>query len=73
MAIRDHGPGILPEVHEKLFKGLVTTKPSGTGTGLIMVHHIMKEHQGEIDIKGRSGLGTTVRLIFAERWKEKAS
>ena len=73
LAIRDHGPGIPPEVQEKLFKGLVTTKPSGTGVGLIMVHHIMKEHQGEIEIKSRLGLGTTVSLAFPERWKEKTS
>ena len=72
-AIRDHGPGIPLEVKKKLFKGLVTTKPSGTGVGLIMVHHIMKEHQGEIEIESRPGSGTTVRLIFPERWKEKAS
>ncbi len=69
--IRDHGPGIPKEVQEKLFKELVTTKPSGTGVGLIMVHHIMKEHQGEIAIESEPGHGTTVRLIFPERWKEK--
>ncbi len=72
LSIRDHGPGIPEEIREKLFKELVTTKPSGTGVGLIMVHHIMKEHQGEIDIESRPGMGATVRLIFPERWKEKA-
>ncbi len=71
LSVKDYGPGIPPEIKEKLFKELVTTKPSGTGVGLIMVHHIMKEHQGEIEIESRPGLGTTVRLIFPERWKEK--
>ena len=73
LSIRDSGPGIPPEIQEKFFKELVTTKPSGTGVGLIMVHHIMKEHQGEIEIEGRPGLGTTVKLVFPERWKEKSS
>ncbi len=73
LSIRDYGPGIPPEIQKKLFKELVTTKPSGTGVGLIMVHHIMKEHQGEIEIEGRPGLGTTVKLVFPERWKEKPS
>ncbi len=72
IVIRDQGPGIPSQIQEKLFKELVTTKPSGTGVGLIMVHHIMKEHQGEIEIKSRPGMGTTVTLVFPERWKEKS-
>ncbi|RUM87443.1 MAG: hypothetical protein DSZ23_05825 [Thermodesulfatator sp.] len=72
LSISDQGPGIPADIKEKLFKELVTTKPSGTGVGLIMVHHIMREHQGEIEIKSKPGLGTTVSLIFPERWKEKA-
>ncbi len=71
LSIRDHGPGIPPDVKERLFKELVTTKSSGTGLGLIMVHHILREHQGDIEIKSAPGLGTTVNLIFPERWKEK--
>jgi len=73
VSIRDFGPGIKKEIRDKLFKELVTTKPSGTGVGLIMVHHIMREHQGEIQIDSKPGIGTTVRLIFPIRWAEKSS
>ncbi len=69
--IEDQGPGISREVKAKLFKELVTTKPSGTGVGLIMVHHIMKEHQGQIEIDSIPGHGTRVTLLFPLRWKEK--
>ncbi len=71
LEIVDHGPGISSEVKARLFKELVTTKPSGTGVGLIMVHHIMKEHQGEVEIDSSPGKGTRVRLVFPERWKER--
>lgn len=71
VSIKDHGTGIKKEIMDRLFKELVTTKSSGTGVGLIMVHHIMKEHQGEILIDSHEGLGTTVTLIFPSRWKEK--
>ncbi len=69
--VRDYGMGIEENIKNKLFKELVTTKPSGTGVGLIMVHHIMNEHQGKIDIDSKPGLGTTVRLVFPIRWKEQ--
>lgn len=69
--IIDQGPGISAEVKAKLFKELVTTKPSGTGVGLIMVHHIMKEHQGQIEIDSAPDKGTRVTLLFPIRWKEK--
>ncbi len=70
LEIVDQGPGISSDVKTRLFKELVTTKPSGTGVGLIMVHHIMKEHQGQVHIESSPGKGTRVRLIFPERWKE---
>lgn len=73
VSIKDYGPGIKKEIQDKLFKELVTTKPSGTGVGLIMVHHILREHQGEIEIESKPGLGTNVRLIFPIRWKEGPS
>lgn len=34
--VRDHGPGLAPEVQSQLFQPFFTTKPSGTGLGLAL-------------------------------------
>lgn len=46
--IVDDGPGISPEVAEKIFIPFFTTKASGTGLGLAMVHKIITAHQGSV-------------------------
>ncbi|HVA64151.1 MAG TPA: ATP-binding protein [Terriglobales bacterium] len=44
----DDGPGVAPEVAEKIFIPFFTTKASGTGLGLAMVHKIVTAHQGSV-------------------------
>lgn len=44
----DDGPGVAPEVAEKIFIPFFTTKASGTGLGLAMVHKIITAHQGSV-------------------------
>ncbi|MGH9477351.1 MAG: two-component system sensor histidine kinase NtrB [Terriglobales bacterium] len=44
----DDGPGVAPEMAEKIFIPFFTTKPSGTGLGLAMVHKIITAHQGSV-------------------------
>ena len=59
--IRDNGPGIPPEVREKMFNPFFTTKPTGEGTGLglSMTHDIIvKQHGGRIDVETESGAFT---------------
>ena len=68
--VTDKGPGIPPQVREKIFKDVVTTKPSGTGMGLLLVKQIMQEHQGRVEIKSQEGKGSSLTLIFPVRWKE---
>src|SRR5262249_51051216 len=49
--IHDNGPGIPPEVREKMFNPFFTTKPAGEGTGLgLSITHdiIVKQHSGSI-------------------------
>ncbi|MGH9518006.1 MAG: two-component system sensor histidine kinase NtrB, partial [Terriglobales bacterium] len=46
--VSDDGPGVAPEVAEKIFIPFFTTKASGTGLGLSMVHKIVTAHQGSI-------------------------
>lgn len=60
--VEDDGPGIAPAVQKCLFEPFNTTKPEGKGTGLglTLVHHFVKELQGEIEIVSREGIGTRV-------------
>jgi nitrogen fixation/metabolism regulation signal transduction histidine kinase len=54
IGIEDSGPGVSPEVSERLFTPYVTTKGSrGTGLGLALVHRIALEHGGSVS-GGRS-------------------
>lgn len=51
LLIEDSGPGIAPEVQERLFTPYMTTKGSrGTGLGLPLVHRIVMEHEGAIEV-----------------------
>ncbi len=48
VVVSDSGPGVAPEVEEKLFQSFVTTKDSGMGIGLSICHSIIEMHGGEM-------------------------
>jgi two-component system sensor kinase FixL len=48
VAISDTGPGLPPEVLERLFEPFVTTKPNGTGIGLSISRSIIEAHGGHL-------------------------
>ena len=58
----DTGPGISPDVYEKIFEPLYSTKSSGIGLGLPVVAQIMEQHGGGIEIESEEGQGTRVCL-----------
>lgn len=62
--IADSGPGIPPELREKIFRLYFTTKQGGSGIGLAMTFRIVQLHDGTIDFTSEPGKGTTfiVRL-----------
>ena len=65
--IRDNGPGIPPEIREKMFNPFFTTKPTGEGTGLglSMTHDIVvKQHGGRIDVVTELGAFTEFIIIL---------
>lgn len=46
--VRDHGPGIPPDVQARMFDPFFTTKEEGTGLGLAIVRRIVEQHGGSI-------------------------
>ena len=64
---RDTGPGIPPEVRERLFFPFFTTKPGGSGMGLAVARKIVESHQGIIDVESEPGQGATFTLKLPYR------
>jgi two-component system C4-dicarboxylate transport sensor histidine kinase DctB len=67
LCVEDTGPGIAPEVAQRIFERFFTTKPSGKGTGLGLwiVQQIVAEHGGSVEVtncEGDGGARFTVRL-----------
>jgi two-component system sensor histidine kinase PilS (NtrC family) len=58
----DTGPGISPELKEKVFEPFYSTKDGGTGLGLATVDRIIYNHKGRIEVDSQLGHGTTVRI-----------
>jgi signal transduction histidine kinase len=55
--ICDDGPGMPPEVRDRIFEPFYTTKPpgSGTGLGLHIAHNVVGRHGGRIEVRSRPG------------------
>ena len=62
--VADDGPGIPPDVAEKVFDPFFTTKPQGSGLGLAIVRKIVDAHDGRIDLRTAVGQGTTIRVTL---------
>ena len=46
----DNGPGLGPEQRQRLFEPFYTTKPHGTGLGMVIARRIVEAHGGEIKV-----------------------
>jgi len=60
--ITDTGEGIAPDDLGHIFEPFFSTRPDGSGIGLALVHRIVQDHGGEIDVQSRPGHGSTFTI-----------
>ena len=64
ISIRDTGEGIRPEDLAHVFDPFFTTKDYGTGLGLSVVHGIIQEHGGQIEVESELQKGTAFHILL---------
>ena len=64
ISIADNGSGIDERDVSRIFEPYYTTKASGTGLGMTMAYKIVKEFNGEIQVKSQKGDGTKISIFI---------
>ena len=67
VSVGDTGEGIAAGDIAHVFEPFFSTKSEGTGLGLALVHRVVQEHGGDIDVRSSPGLGTTFTLTLPSR------
>ncbi len=70
IAVRDNGLGIEPVEHKRIFQKFyrvddrLSREREGSGLGLAIVKHVMKAHQGRVELESAPGEGSTFTLVL---------
>jgi PAS domain S-box-containing protein len=64
LTVRDNGVGMDPQTLARASEPFFTTKPGGTGLGLAVVHGVVHQHRGLLDVESSPGEGTRVSIFF---------
>jgi PAS domain S-box-containing protein len=74
-AVCDDGPGIPPDVLERIFEPFYSTKAvgKGSGMGLAVVHGIVHEHGGHVIVDTFTGRGTAFRILLPPTEADEAT
>ena len=68
LSVTDHGPGIPPEEHERIFERFyrrgseLRRETQGVGIGLSIVKHIVEAHGGRVLVESEAGHGSRFAL-----------
>ncbi len=64
ITIRDEGTGIPAKIIDHIFDPYFSTKDTGHGLGLAIVHSIIEQHDGSISVTSETNIGTTVNVFL---------
>lgn len=64
LEVRDTGRGISPEDLERLGTSFFTTRPNGTGLGVVLAQGVITQHGGSLAYNSTVGHGTTATIQF---------
>ncbi len=64
VTVGDNGTGIESDNLGRIFDPFFSSRESGTGLGLAVVHRIIESHGGRIDVESKKGRGTTFRILL---------
>ena len=64
VSVSDTGPGLTPEMRDRLFHPFTTTKADGLGIGLSICRTIIEAHGGELTCQSHEGQGTDFRFTL---------
>lgn len=67
LAVADSGPGLAPDVGDKLFTPFFTTRAGGTGLGLTVAQHIILQHGGSIHAENQLAGGALFIIWLPEK------
>jgi signal transduction histidine kinase len=62
IAVSDSGPGVPPELRERIFYPFFTTREQGSGVGLALAQKLVSAHGGSLELESEPGRGATFRV-----------
>ena len=65
LSVEDEGVGMEPAQLDSIFQPFKGAFPRGAGLGLAIVHRIVSDYRGEIQVTSERGIGTAVRIRFS--------
>lgn len=73
LRVEDRGPGIPPELRERIFQRFwrAERRKSGSGLGLSIVREIMQAHGGRVEVGDRPGGGAVFSLVFPDQGAQR--
>jgi signal transduction histidine kinase len=69
--VRDNGPGIPPEIQERIFRPFFTSKENGTGLGLALTRKVVEAHDGTIELTSVPGEGVEFVVTLPKEHAEE--